>query len=265
MSKFSLARIGSDERANLIKQGERNRPDLNREQVKRLLAKQGKIEVKSGSGSGSGSGSRSGSRSGSGSSSDTLSAVKEECARVVTKSEHYKDGFRSALLAAQANILRNNQDQLFFETANLVTNKPEGSTITKDQLRNNLTQFVFGDKDQVVKRQAVRDAGKFKHIIYLTILTHKRLLTGSRTQDSTFEKIKGYSELKKNILSAIAVFRGNVKCKNVSVSRKGYKKILGRKTIKECTQQQWANIYLTFPDTNLKKAVEVLVFDEADK
>jgi len=208
---------------------------------------------------------RGGGSSGGGSRSvdkDTFDIFKETCATVMTKSEHFKDGFRSALMAAQANIMKNNQDQLFFETANLVTNKPQGSLITKVQLRNNLTQFVFGDKDQKVSRTGVRDSGKFKQIIYLTIITQKRLLTGARTQETTFEKIKDYANLKSNILSALSLFKGKVKCKNVSVQRKGIKKLLGSKKERECTQEQWSSIYLTFPETALKKAIEALVFDE---
>lgn len=193
---------------------------------------------------------------------DTYEAIKKGCVDVITKSEHFKDGFRSALMVAQSNIMKNNQDQLFFETANLVTNKPQGSLITKDQLRNNLTQFVFGDKNQKVTRTGVRDSGKFKQVIYLTIITQKRLLTGARTQETTFQKIKEYAQLKGNVLSALSMFKGTVKCKNVSVQRKGIKKLLGSKKERECTQEQWSSIFLTFPESALKKAIEALVFDE---
>lgn len=249
-------KAGSSEADRLIEKYRKQYPAYSKDQLEKYLIKKGQLEQSSSSSSSSTK-----DRSGD---SQTFSDVKEQCAKIVTKSEHYKEGFLSALIAAQTNIMRNNQDQLFFETANLVTNKPTGSSITKVQLRNNLTQFVFGDKDKRVLRTNVRDAGKFKHIIYLTIITQKKLLTGARTQESTFQKIKDYADLKKNILSAIALFKGNVKCKKIAVERKGVKKILGKTYERECTQQQWANVYLTFPDSALKKVIETLVFDEGE-
>lgn len=249
--------MSSDEREKLIQRAQREF-GVGREDAKKRLIKAGKLTS---------SGALPSSSSRSSSDSSTLNAVKTECARVVGKSEHFKEGFKSALIAAMTNIMRNNQDQLFFETANLVTNTPPGSVIPKDQLINNLTQFTFGDDKGRVKKSAVRDAGKFKHVIYLTIITHKKLLT-SRTQETTFKKIKRFAGVSgPSIISAISNLKASIKCKSVKVPRKGAVKevLLPKKTERVCTQEQWARIYLTFSETALKRAVVKLVFGEEEE
>lgn len=198
---------------------------------------------------------KSGGDSGSGSSGTAAKEVEEQCSIVIRKSPYFKEGFKSALIAAMTNIIRNSQDQLFLETANLVTNKPPGTVIPKVQLRNNLTQFIFGDDKGRILRTKVRDAGKFAHVIFLAIITHKTLLDNKKTQEATFQAI---SEMAGNAGAQgfLSKFKGQQNCRSVRAPGSLFKRN------RECDQESWAKIYLVFSEQSLKRVCEILAVGE---
>lgn len=186
-------------------------------------------------------------------SSEQLKELKKKCQKLVTGSEFYKPRFESVLIAAMNDLMKNAQDQLFFETANLVTNTPPGSNIPKTQLLTNLVQFVYGDKKNRVSKTAVDDSGRFKNVIFLTILTHKKLLEGKSTQNANFKEIRRLAGI--GVVPSFQAIMAKSKTK-------GCKKIKsGLKTELECSQKQWANVYQSFSDSSLRRAVKKIVFE----
>lgn len=174
--------------------------------------------------------------------------VTERCRRLAEDSEHFKNGFETALLEASNSVVKRTQDQIFFETCNLITNVR--SNLPRTSLLQNLIFFVYGDRRGRVTKKQVRDAGKFKHIIFLTVLTSKTLLDPN-TQEDTFQlvKRKAFPLGTINVTSFITEQRRSTGCRKV--------KLPGRfKKVRECTQEQWANIYLVFPEERLINAIE---------
>ena len=215
---------------------------INREEAKKRLMKIGILDSK-------------GQLAGDAKSRTVSDIVQSECASIVEKSVHFKEGFRSAMISAMNNVLKNNQDALFYHGANLISKTSStGADVSKSQRLTNLVQWVYGDTKGNVSKTAIRDAGKFKHVIFLTLVTVNKLITGKNTQQTTFEQLVKNAKLDKTTSVSLASFKAKTECKRVTTRGK----LLSKSEV-DCTPEQWASIYLVLSEVDLIKIVSKLI------
>jgi len=174
--------------------------------------------------------------------------IKDFCEKSVAELDFYKKPFLQWILAAQRNVMKNHQLQIFFETCNLITNTK--SNVHKGSLLLNLFMFIYADKNSIVKKSYIENAGNMKNILFLTIVTHKSLLQGKSTQKDTFQEIWGYTGSSKASFEYLSIKSKLSKCKKVKD---------GKSTVTECDQKQWAEIYGLFTEKQMIDAIVKII------
>lgn len=153
------------------------------------------------------------------------------------------------------NVLQNSRDQIFYETANIITNT-QGGRVPPSALLQNLILFIYGDKQGRLTQENINKTEKFEDIIFLAITTQKALLGNGMTEEDVFNQVS--QSVGKNTSLFFNRFRTHKGCEKKTIPGKG---LFSRSKITySCKPEIWADIYSSFTEKELKSAISRIIF-----
>lgn len=153
------------------------------------------------------------------------------------------------------NVLQNSRDQIFYETANIITNT-QGGRVPPSALLQNLILFIYGDKQGRLTQENINKTEKFEDIIFLAITTQKSLLGNGMTEEDVFNQVS--QSVGKNTSLFFNRFRTHKGCEKKTIPGKG---LFSRSKITySCKPEIWADIYSSFTEKELKSAITRIIF-----
>ena len=189
--------------------------------------------------------------------------ITGSCADIIKRHSLMKSAFSKPILAGTLLMLQEqrHKDNIFVNTARAIVNVPEGEDINKAALLDNLSRFVFGKKDGSYPSGSIfrKPVHRFNMVIYLALVTEHTLLPGIRNEDETFKYILDAAG--SGILPKVWAIRAKSRTQACDREEVGSTVIGTPKSGVNCTFEEWANVYSVFPQSNLEKAIEKIIFE----
>ena len=156
---------------------------------------------------------------------------------------------------AVKNILQNSRDQIFYETAEIITNTG-GGRIPPSALLQNLILFVYADDKGRITQERINKTEKFQDIIFLTLVTRKTLLGNGMSQEDIYKQIS--QSANRSTLLHFNEFRRQKGCEKKTVGGRGL--FSKSRTSYNCDPETWADIYSSFSEKQMKLAITKIIF-----
>ena len=180
---------------------------------------------------------------------------KEELVKMNVVKKGMEGAYDRAYEIAIKNVLQNNRDQIFYETAEIITNTG-GGRVPSSALLQNLILFVYGDEKARVTQERINKTEKFQDIIFLTLITRKALLGNGMSQEDIFNQISHATG--RSTIVHFNQFRKAKGCEMNTIPGKGFFS-MSRK-VYSCNPETWADIYSSFSEKQIKLAIGKIVF-----
>lgn len=183
-------------------------------------------------------------------SSDEIEVLTKECAARTKLLDFVHDisdyPFQTWVVAATSNVLLDYDYEIFYRTCQYMMKGIKDKRNKKNQL--DLFVFSTNEKGNKITDDWKKGVNRFKNIIYLTMLTKYRLLSGpdNDTEDATFEKV--VSGIGVKTIKMIHILKN---CKKIKDSD-------GNK-FRECSEDVWSEAYSILTDSEIIKAIERII------
>lgn len=190
--------------------------------------------------------------------------IQGTCKDMIGKHSLWKEAFGTPILAGTLLMLqeRVHRDNVFVNTCLQIVTIPKGREVNKSMIFNNLSRFVFGNKEGAYPASGNIFRKHIEHfhlIVYVSLVTEYRLLSGIRTEDGTFKHIlekaggdlldfKGWG------------YRARFRTRNCDKEEVGTSFIGSPVTGTNCSFKQWNEVYSLIPQKSLEKAIKSIIF-----
>lgn len=191
--------------------------------------------------------------------------IGSKCELAIKKHKFFKEQLLVPILYGAIRMLENPKhlDNVFYKAAKLIINVPAGRDDIPKYIRlQNLNAFVFADQTGNFTKQLIAGVPKIHVVIYLTLITVNKLISGKRTEESTYNQIleyMGYTGIKK-YLPSVEKIKAGMKFKWCEKKEEGTGLIGSIKYGYTCSETQWASVYSTFDNRKLRMAVQNILF-----